>query len=122
MSARGMAIHHIQTIRLYMSNRVSPPPSSTPWGVGFTSYTAIMGHMGTDAAAANSVSAVARDLICCMCEEQDGYETAEAQHHIENIFQRMFVAFSPVLCAQNGACARDGHQEHILDKLDLGSQ
>ena len=24
------------------------------WGVGFTSYTAIMGHMGTDAAAANS--------------------------------------------------------------------
>lgn len=37
------------------------------WGVGFTSYTAIMGHMGTDAAAANSVSAVVRDLICCMC-------------------------------------------------------
>lgn len=37
------------------------------WGVGFTSYTAIMGHMGTDAAAANSVAAVVRDLICCMC-------------------------------------------------------
>ena len=37
------------------------------WGVGFTSYTAIMGHMGADAAAANSVSAVIRDLICCAC-------------------------------------------------------
>ena len=37
------------------------------WGVGFTSYTAIMGHMGTDAAAANSVAAVVRDLICCGC-------------------------------------------------------
>ena len=37
------------------------------WGVGFTSYTAIMGHMGADAAAANSVSAVVRDLICCAC-------------------------------------------------------
>ena len=37
------------------------------WGVGFTSYTAIMGHMGVDAAAANSVSAVVRDLICCAC-------------------------------------------------------
>lgn len=37
------------------------------WGVGFTSYTAIMGHMGTDAAAANSVAAVVRDLICCAC-------------------------------------------------------
>ena len=37
------------------------------WGVGFTSYTAIMGHMGVDAAAANSVAAVIRDLICCVC-------------------------------------------------------
>lgn len=37
------------------------------WGVGFTSYTAIIGHMGVDAAAANSVSAVVRDLVCCMC-------------------------------------------------------
>ena len=37
------------------------------WGVGFTSYTAIMGHMGTDAAAANAVAAVVRDLNCCIC-------------------------------------------------------
>ncbi|MBR1758085.1 MAG: MATE family efflux transporter [Lachnospiraceae bacterium] len=37
------------------------------WGVGFTSYTAIIGHMGVDAAAANSVSAVVRDLVCCAC-------------------------------------------------------
>lgn len=37
------------------------------WGIGFTSYTAIMGHLGVDAAAANSIAAVVRDLICCMC-------------------------------------------------------
>lgn len=37
------------------------------WGVGFTAYTAIMGHLGADAAAANSVAAVVRDLTCCMC-------------------------------------------------------
>ena len=37
------------------------------WGIGFTSYTAIIGHMGVDAAAANSVAAVVRDLICCAC-------------------------------------------------------
>ncbi len=37
------------------------------WGIGFTSYTAVMGHMGTDAAAANAVAAVVRDLICCVC-------------------------------------------------------
>lgn len=37
------------------------------WGVGFTSYTAFMGHMGTNAAAANSIASVVRDLICCLC-------------------------------------------------------
>ena len=37
------------------------------WGVGFTSYSSFMGHMGTDAAAANSIAAVVRDLVCCMC-------------------------------------------------------
>lgn len=37
------------------------------WGVGFTAYTAIMGHMGTNAAAANAVAAVVRDLVCCAC-------------------------------------------------------
>ncbi len=37
------------------------------WGVGFTSYTAIMGHLGSDAASANAVAAVVRDLFCCMC-------------------------------------------------------
>ena len=37
------------------------------WGVGFTSYTAIIGHIGSDAAAANSVASVIRDLICCIC-------------------------------------------------------
>ena len=35
------------------------------WGIGFTSYTAILGHLGQDAAAANSVAAVIRDLTCC---------------------------------------------------------
>ena len=41
--------------------------ASLLWGVGFASYTAFMGHMGTDATAANSVAAVIRDLICCLC-------------------------------------------------------
>ena len=41
--------------------------ASLLWGVGFTSYTAIMGHMGSDAAAGNAVASVVRDLICCAC-------------------------------------------------------
>ena len=38
------------------------------WGIGFTSYTSFMGHLGADAAAANSVTAVIRDLICCAAD------------------------------------------------------
>lgn len=37
------------------------------WGVGFTAYTALMGHMGRDAAAANAIAAMVRDLMCCLC-------------------------------------------------------
>ena len=40
--------------------------ASLVWGIGFTSYSTFMGHMGTDAAAANSVAAVVRDIICCL--------------------------------------------------------
>ena len=35
------------------------------WTIGFTSYSAFMGHMGVDAAAANSVASVVRSLVCC---------------------------------------------------------
>lgn len=42
------------------------------WSIGFTSYTAFMGHMGTDAAAVNSVSSVVRDLVCCICNGLSG--------------------------------------------------
>ena len=37
------------------------------WSVGFTTYTAIVGHLDSDAAAANSIAAVVRDLLCCIC-------------------------------------------------------
>lgn len=42
------------------------------WGIGFTAYTAIIGHMGTDAAASNSIAAVIRDLVCCACNGVGG--------------------------------------------------
>ena len=37
------------------------------WGVGFTAYTALMGQLGRDPAAANAIAAVVRDLMCCLC-------------------------------------------------------
>ena len=41
---------------------------ASSWGIGFTAYTAFMGHLGEDAAAANAVAAVVRDLLCCLCD------------------------------------------------------
>lgn len=37
------------------------------WGLGFATLTIIMGHLGEDAIAANSIVAVVKDLISCFC-------------------------------------------------------
>ena len=37
------------------------------WGVGFTMYSVIMGHLGTDAVAANSLANILKNLIVCLC-------------------------------------------------------
>lgn len=37
------------------------------WGGGFTMYSVIMGHLGSDAAAANSIANIAKNLIICFC-------------------------------------------------------
>ncbi|MDO4260879.1 MAG: MATE family efflux transporter [Eubacteriales bacterium] len=37
------------------------------WGVGFTMYSVIMGHMGSDAVAANSIANIVKNLAACFC-------------------------------------------------------
>lgn len=37
------------------------------WGIGFTMYTVIMGHLGSDAVAANSIANIVKNLIACFC-------------------------------------------------------
>lgn len=37
------------------------------WGGGFTMFTVILGHLGNDAIAANSIANVAKNLIACFC-------------------------------------------------------
>lgn len=37
------------------------------WGCGITMFSVIMGHMGNDAVAANSIAGVAKNLISCFC-------------------------------------------------------
>lgn len=37
------------------------------WGVGFTMYSVIIGHLGSDAVAANSISGIVKNLVACIC-------------------------------------------------------
>ncbi len=37
------------------------------WGLGFASYTVIMGHLGGDAVAANSIANIVKNLVACFC-------------------------------------------------------
>ncbi len=37
------------------------------WGVGFTMFSVIMGHLGRDAVAANSIANIVKNLVCCLC-------------------------------------------------------
>lgn len=37
------------------------------WGIGFTMYSVIMGHLGTDAVAANSIASISKNLVVCLC-------------------------------------------------------
>lgn len=37
------------------------------WGCGFTMYSVIMGHLGSDAVAANSIANIVKNLIVCFC-------------------------------------------------------
>ncbi len=37
------------------------------WGIGFTMFSVIMGHLGKDAVAANSVASIVKNLVCSFC-------------------------------------------------------
>lgn len=42
--------------------------SALAWGLGFSMHSFIMGHLGTDATAAASITSVAQELITCVCK------------------------------------------------------
>lgn len=37
------------------------------WGIGFSMYSVVMGHLGTDAVAANGIANISKNLIVCFC-------------------------------------------------------
>lgn len=37
------------------------------WGIGFSMYSVIMGHLGTNAVAANGIANISKNLVVCFC-------------------------------------------------------
>lgn len=62
-------IIHCQRVLLLDFVRYLAPvlANEMAWGLGFTMYSVIMGHMGSDAVAANSVANVVKNLVTSLC-------------------------------------------------------
>ncbi|MBE5882713.1 MAG: MATE family efflux transporter [Lachnospiraceae bacterium] len=51
----------------YMKYTLPVLANSLVWGCGFTMFTVIMGRLGSDAVAANSIANIVKNLILCVC-------------------------------------------------------
>ena len=46
--------------------------ASLVWGIAYVLYSVIMGHMGSDAVAANSITSIAKSLLSCLIRGVSG--------------------------------------------------
>lgn len=61
-------LHPNQKLRMDFWKYTSPVlANELVWGCGFTMFTVIMGHLGSDAVAANAYANIAKNLIACFC-------------------------------------------------------
>lgn len=67
ISSLGYCLH-ISQLEKHFWKYVSPVMANEIiWGGGFTMYSVIMGHLGSDAVAANSIANIAKNLVVCFC-------------------------------------------------------
>ena len=59
--------HHPLLLRDYFHYSLPAFGNEVVWGVGFSMYSVIMGHLGSDIVAANSIVVVARNLGTAVC-------------------------------------------------------
>ncbi len=57
-----------ETIKDLLKISVPMLGSSLAWGLGFSMHSLIMGHLGSDATAAASITSVVQELITCVCK------------------------------------------------------
>ena len=59
--------HHPELLKDYMTMALPAVGNDMVWSLAFTMYSVILGHMGSDAVAANSIVSVVRNLACVFC-------------------------------------------------------
>lgn len=76
-SYRGESVHIDKKGLMWRSKEVSRDiikisipmlASGLAWGLGFSLHSLIMGHLGSDATAAASITSVAQEIITCVCK------------------------------------------------------
>ena len=64
-----LIIHNDQTLKKdYWKYALPLMGNNLVWGIGFTMYSVIMGHLGSDAAAANYSANMVKNLAICLCQ------------------------------------------------------
>lgn len=99
------------------------------WGCGFTMFSVIMGHLGSDAVAANSVANILKNIIACVCNgigagiivgnELGKGELERAREYGDRLFKLavftgavsglILLAVSPVLRIFTGSLSAQAH-------------
>lgn len=64
---RPMFESHPQLLKDFMNMALPAIANDMIWNLAFTMYSVILGHMGSDAVAANSIVCVVRNLACVFC-------------------------------------------------------
>lgn len=68
MDREGLMWHSKEINRDMVKIALPMLASGLAWGVGFSLHSLIMGHLGSDATAAASITSVAQEIITCVCK------------------------------------------------------
>ncbi len=67
LNLKTMFVNHPLLLKDFMTMAVPAIANDVVWSVAFSMYSVILGHLGTDAVAANSIANVVRNLGTVMC-------------------------------------------------------
>ena len=64
---RGLVCFNKELNRDFIKYTTPVLANTLAWGIGFAMFSVIMGHLGNDAVAANSIANIVKNIISCVC-------------------------------------------------------